>query len=132
MPSRRRLPTLLAACTLAAAGLSCAINPQPEPPGEAQPGSSGAGGQDAGWTSDAGPLGGNGGSTAAGGSGSTTGGGSGAGGSSTHGVSPGAFDESFKDDDQLGPRVDLRNETGASSQDDGGDVGEPGDGSAQD
>ena len=132
MPPLRRLQTLLVGCSLATATTSCAINPQPEPPVEAQPGSSGAGGHDAGWTSDANPSAGNGGGSATGGCGGTPGGDPGVGGNSTHGVSPGTFDESFKDDDQLGPRVDLRNETDASSQDDGGDVGEPGDGSAQD
>ncbi len=132
MPSLRRLRTLLVSGSLAAASISCAINPQPEPPVEAQPGSSGAGGHDAGWTSDANPSAGNGGGSATGGCGGTPGGDPGIGGNSNHGVSPGAFDESFKDDDQLGPRVDLPNETDAGPHDDGGEMDAPGEGSAQD
>jgi len=130
MGCRARLRALAASCGVWLAVASCAINPQPEPPVEAVPGTSGAGGADAGSLVDSG-VGGSGGGSYTGGAGGTsssgsggaytggTGGGSAGSGGSANAAVPGAFDESYVDDDALGARTDAVNQTGTGGLDSG-------------
>ena len=139
MGSFARLWALVAACALTPALGSCAINPQPEPPGEADysGGGGASGGPDAAAPLDAGPsgMGGAGGSGGAytGGSGGNddSGAGTADAGGTSNGVAPGAFDESYKQDDDLGARLDAVNAMDAGDED-AADSGPAGDGATHD